>query len=82
MKNDDEAREDVVDQSSEGRDPADDSGLLDDPEAMVETYPKAFDDRIEKAESAIEAEARSDHSPLQHGRSTDNSRENQMDQSQ
>ena len=82
MSNEDSVQRAVVDQSSEVRDPADDSGLLDDPEAIVETYPKAFDDNIEKAESAIGAEAQTDHSPMERGRSTDNARDNQVEQSQ
>ncbi|MEP6981058.1 MAG: hypothetical protein ABJA16_09885 [Nakamurella sp.] len=46
----------IVDQSTQDRDPADDSGELDDPNAMVETYPAAFDAKIEEAEKAIESE--------------------------
>lgn len=47
---------DIVDQREQVRDPADDSGEADDPTAVVEAYPKAFDDRIEEAESAIHAD--------------------------
>lgn len=50
----------IVDQSVEDRDPADDSGELDDPTALVETYPKAFDDKIAEAEQAIETETGAD----------------------
>lgn len=50
----------IVDQSVADRDPADDSGEIDDPTALVETYPKAFDDKIAEAENAIKAEAASD----------------------
>lgn len=48
---------DIVDQREQVRDPADDSGEADDPTAVVEAYPKAFDDRIEEAEAAIEKDA-------------------------
>ena len=44
---------DIVDQSTETRDPADDSGEADDPTALVEDYPKAFDGQIAEAEAAI-----------------------------
>lgn len=46
----------IVDQSVQDRDPADDSGEIDDPNALVETYPAAFDAKIEEAEKAIETE--------------------------
>jgi hypothetical protein len=82
MSNEDSVQRAVVDQSSEVRDPADDSGLLDDPEAVVETYPKAFDEKIEKAEAAIAAEAGTDHSPMERYRATDNARDNQFEQTQ
>jgi hypothetical protein len=49
-----ELRREVVDQSVEERDPADDSGESDDPTAMVEAYPEVFDDRIAEAEQALE----------------------------
>lgn len=49
----DQTQHDIVDQREEVRDPADDSGEADDPTAVVEAYPKAFDDRIAEAESAI-----------------------------
>jgi hypothetical protein len=68
----------AVDQSAEVRDPADDSGLLDDPTAIVETYPEAFDEKIDNAIHAIDAEARSGHSPLESNRSTDNRRDRQI----
>jgi hypothetical protein len=82
MNNPDSAQRAVVDQSSEVRDPADDSGLMDDPAAIVETYPKAFDDQIAAAESAIKAETRTHHSPMDPDRSTDNARDDQMERSQ
>lgn len=82
MSNESSQQRDVVDQSAAVRDPADDSGLLDDPTAIVETYPKAFDEKIEKAESAIKGEAGSDHSPLDQSRSTDNARDDQVEQSE
>ncbi len=82
MSNEESVRRAVVDQSSDVRDPADDSGLMDDPEAIVETYPKAFDDNIEKAEAAIGAEAATDHSPMERYRATDNARDNQFKQSE
>jgi hypothetical protein len=44
---------DIVDQREQVRDPADDSGEADDPTAVVDAYPKAFDDRIAEAEAAI-----------------------------
>lgn len=47
---------DIVDQREEVRDPADDSGEADDPTALVEAYPKAFDDKIAEAESAIHSD--------------------------
>lgn len=43
----------IVDQNDEVRDPADDSGEADDPTAIVETYPAAFDEKINQAEAAI-----------------------------
>jgi hypothetical protein len=46
----------IVDQSEEVRDPADDSGEADDPTAVVDVYPKAFDDRVSEAEAAIESD--------------------------
>lgn len=49
----------IVDQSIEERDPADDSDEINDPTAIVETYPKAFDDKIAAAE-AIKTEAATD----------------------
>jgi hypothetical protein len=48
-----QAQHDIVDQREQVRDPADDSGEVDDPTAMVDAYPKAFDDKIEAAEAAI-----------------------------
>lgn len=54
----------IVDQSDDVRDPADDSGEIDDPTAMTDTYPKAFDDRIGQAQAAIAA-----HDPRQDRRS-------------
>ena len=48
-----QAQHEIVDQREEVRDPADDSGEADDPTAVVDSYPKAFDDRIEEAEAAI-----------------------------
>ena len=48
-----EIQHDIVDQSEEVRDPADDSGEADDPTAVGSAYPKAFDDKIAAAESAI-----------------------------
>jgi hypothetical protein len=82
MSDQDSIQRAVVDQSSEVRDPADDSGLLDDPELIVETYAKAFDDKIEQAESAIKAETETDHSPAERYRATDNNRDNQMERTQ
>lgn len=49
-----DVQHDIVDQSEQVRDPADDSGEADDPTAVVGAYPKAFDDRIAEAKSAIE----------------------------
>jgi hypothetical protein len=49
----DDNQHQIVDQSEEVRDPADDSGEADDPTAVVEAYPKAFDDRVSEAEAAI-----------------------------
>lgn len=49
----DQTQHEIVDQREEVRDPADDSGEADDPTAVVDAYPKAFDDRIEEAEAAI-----------------------------
>lgn len=48
-----QAQHEIVDQREEVRDPADDSGEADDPTAVVESYPQAFDDRIAEAEAAI-----------------------------
>lgn len=48
-----QTQHDIVDQREQVRDPADDSGEVDDPTAMVEAYPKAFDDKIAAAEAAI-----------------------------
>ena len=48
-----QTQHDIVDQREEVRDPADDSGEADDPTAVVDAYPKAFDDKIEAAEAAI-----------------------------
>ena len=48
-----DARKAIVDQSDDVRDPADDSGEIDDPASMAQTYPKAFDDRIDQAQAAI-----------------------------
>lgn len=56
-----ERQRQIVDQSDDVRDPADDSGEADDPVAMTDVYPKAFDDRIGEAEAAIAAhDARDD----------------------
>ncbi len=82
MSAEDPLQQAIVDQSSDVRDPADDSGLLDDPEAIIEAYPKAFDEKIEKAQAAIAAEVGSDHSPMEADRSTDNARDNQIEKSQ
>ena len=49
-----DVQHDIVNQSEQVRDPADDSGEADDPTAVVDAYPKAFDDRIAEAEAAIE----------------------------
>lgn len=49
-----QAQHDIVDQREQVRDPADDSGEVDDPTALVEAYPKAFDDKIAAAEAAID----------------------------
>lgn len=49
-----QTQHDIVDQREQVRDPADDSGEVDDPTALVEAYPKAFDDKIEAAEAAID----------------------------
>lgn len=49
-----ELEREVLDQSVDERDPADDSGEADDPTAMVEAYPQVFDDRIAEAEQALE----------------------------
>ncbi len=68
----------AVDQSAEVRDPADDSGLLDDPTALADTYPDVFNDSAGAAEQAIEVESRSAHSPLGQSRSTDNDRDQQV----
>ena len=68
----------VVDQRAAVRDPADDSGDLDDPSAMARTYPGAFDEKLEEAQAAIEDERRSDHTPLEPHRSTDNERDRQI----
>ena len=50
----------IVDQDVDDRDPADDSDELNDPTAMTDTYPKAFDDKIAEAEKAIESETGAD----------------------
>lgn len=56
-----ERQHQIVDQSDDVRDPADDSGEIDDPTAMTAVYPKAFDDRIDEAQAAITAhDARED----------------------
>jgi len=55
MADKDQRRSEIVDQSDDVRDPADDSGEIDDPTALVDTYPKAFDDRIAEAAAAIES---------------------------
>ena len=47
------AQEQIVDQSDDVRDPADDSGEMDDPTAMAEDYPGAFDGRVAEAEEAV-----------------------------
>lgn len=47
------AQEQIVDQSDDVRDPADDSGEMDDPTAMAQDYPGAFDGRVEEAEEAV-----------------------------
>ena len=47
------AQEQIVDQSDDVRDPADDSGEMDDPTAMAADYPGAFDGRAEEAEEAV-----------------------------
>lgn len=54
----------IVDQSAEDRDPADDSGEIDDPSALVETYPAAFDAKIAEAEKAIKTETAGKNSDL------------------
>lgn len=48
-----ELQREVVDQSADERDPADDSGEADDPSAMVEVYPEVFDEKIAEAERAL-----------------------------
>ena len=48
-----QAQHDIVNQSEQVRDPADDSGEADDPTAVVQAYPQAFDDRIAEAHAAI-----------------------------
>ncbi|MET3808716.1 hypothetical protein ABIB25_005746 [Nakamurella sp. UYEF19] len=53
----DHRQHDIVDQSAAVRDPADDSGEADDPTALVEVYPKAFDEKIAEAEDAISKES-------------------------
>lgn len=58
-KTQDDRQRDIVDQSASVRDPADDSGEADDPTALVEAYPKAFDDKIAEAEEAISKESSS-----------------------
>ena len=49
----------IVDQSDDVRDPADDSDEFNDPTLMADTYPAAFDDKIAEAEAAIES-----HDPM------------------
>lgn len=68
----------VVDQSSEVRDPADDSGMMDDPAAVADTYPEAFDDSVAEAEAAIDRESATDHSPQARSTSTDTARDRQI----
>jgi hypothetical protein len=68
----------AVDQSADTRDPADDSGMADDPTALAETYPGTFDEEPGQAETAIEAERESEHSPWTPDRSTDNDRDSQI----
>lgn len=58
------AQEQIVDQSDDVRDPADDSGEIDDPTAMAENYPGAFDGRVDEAEEAV-----AEHSATQGRRS-------------
>lgn len=45
----------VVDQSDDVRDPADDSGEADDPTAMADTYPETFDHSVDEAAEAVRA---------------------------
>ena len=82
MSEKDSARRAAVDQSSEVRDPGDDSDLVNDPAALVDTYPEAFDRQIEQGEAAIAAEAGTGHSPSEPDRSTDNARPDQFEPSE
>ena len=66
----------AVDQSAETRDPADDSGELDDPTALADTY-ESFPS-VAEAQQAIVTERHSPDSPREDDRSTDNERDNQM----
>ena len=68
----------AVDQSAQTRDPADDSGMIDDPSALAETYPGTFGDDPGQAEAAIGTERASDHTPREPDRSTDNDRDRQI----
>jgi hypothetical protein len=53
-ENRDTRQREIVDQSEDVRDPADDSGEIDDPATMTDTYPVAFEERIEEAAAAID----------------------------
>ena len=68
----------AVDQSAQTRDPADDSGLIDDPTALAETHPGTFAEGRKEAQAAIAEERESDHSPWEPDRSTDNDRDRQI----
>ncbi len=48
-------QQEIVDQSTDVRDPADDSGEVDDPTALAEVYPPAFDESVEEAAAVIAA---------------------------
>ena len=66
----------TVDQSAETRDPADDSGEIDDPTALAETY-ETFP-TVAEAQQAIKTERHAPDTPLEDDRATDNTRDNQM----
>ena len=52
-----ERQQEIVGQSDDSRDPADDSGEMDDPTEMADTYPGAFDG----GDTAAAADAIADH---------------------